>query len=352
MSFVETVGLDQSNPDRGKILAKLSHVADSVTLTVGYVPNLDTECTPTFSGNDLTIGMGACVVHGKSVNFDGNDIITIPNITPTTTYDIYAIINMSAPDTIEFVRSEQNVTPPGAIFDNLFRYYDSGIYYLKMTIVTVGSNGITAVSRAVNMSRPRNTAIPAVNQFRITDVEDATAATRSQILLSTNAFGWYNVLDGAVTGSFTTNSLGQAFCSSDATGATGLVRLGQLTTQNTFDSGWVTVNITQNTTRINNYLGTGPAAQIRRVGNVVHFRGAWGFVIVGALTTTTTIPIATLDAQFRPTRQFVAPRLQASGNGSWYMDVTSAGVINIGRHSTTNAPINEWLPFGVSWLVG
>lgn len=80
----------------------------------------------------------------------------------------------------------------------------------------------------VQIARLTNMTIPSVNQFRITNTLDPSAATRTQWLVIAGLAGYYNIVNGATVGSVTFDSTGKITGSADATADADIPRFGQL----------------------------------------------------------------------------------------------------------------------------
>lgn len=123
--------------------------------------------------------------------------------------------------------------------------------------------------------------------------------------------------------------------------------------ENQYDSGWQNCTLQSGFER---YSTTQAPLQVRRIGKVVHLRGAVKPTTAVTPSNDTSIVIAVLDSNFRPTYSECVT-CQGSGAYKFLLTINSNGNINVSRYTndtTTNKEIaaGAWLNCYATWFIG
>lgn len=115
------------------------------------------------------------------------------------------------------------------------------------------------------------------------------------------------------------------------------------------DSGWVNCTLGNG---ISQYGSGHPAAQVRKIGNIVFLRG----IVTNSTTWTTHDSIITIPSGFRPAYSVDIVQ-QGSGSNRFNLIVSVSGPCKAERYSnnttiSNTVPLNSWLNLYGSWLVG
>ena len=129
--------------------------------------------------------------------------------------------------------------------------------------------------------------------------------------------------------------------------STGITHNRQLLSNILYDSGWVDMSSYINTTNFSARIGQPP--MVRRIGNVVYWRGA--VYCTTAVNDTTAVIISGIPEQFRPTTEFNRCGITWYINTPYHIYTDNYGGVRVSE-STNIGVQNDWAGFTLANISG